>query len=227
MFKNSPSLCMNALVGFVIYRKPASELIKEGFVCDVQAYFIENYVRVTGEYMDEYREQIVHNEQRNKKILELVTSLRHNKKILILTKLVEHAKLLGELIPDSYVITGSTDREERKDNFNEFKLNQSHVLIGSVKIFSTGINLPNLDVIINAACLKGENDVIQSIGRVMRKFPNKLKGYYVDFFDTSGYFLDAAESRLESLEKYEYRYKRTKNVDEVVTEINLEAPGQK
>lgn len=217
-FRNDEhTLRMKALVGDVIYKKTTKELVDEGYLTPTKCVFFENEIfsedlEYDDGYADAYEKMIVYDNYRNNMIKELVL-LNPNKKILILTKLIRHGKLLNELIDDSRLITSQTDKTDRKDDFKEFKNNEYNVLIGSMQIFSTGINLPDLDIIINASGNKTNIGTIQSIGRAMRKTKNKEFAYYYDFYDYGArYFQTAAEQRMKILQEFGHEIEVEKHI---------------
>lgn len=202
------TLMMNALVGFPVYSKPTKELADEGFICRSKCYFINNKrlkIDVYENYHEKYSELIVYNEHRNFLIKDIVEQ-NPDKKILVITRIVEHARIVGDLCK-GYVITGSTNKDLRKDYFKEFKTSGKNVLVGSVKIFSAGINIPKLDMIINACSNKSDVDTLQTIGRVLRKSMNKKFGVYYDFIDEGTHFESFSKERMKALEKFDHDIK--------------------
>ena len=196
------TLEMNALCGFIIYSKKAKELEKEGYLCPAKAFFIDNTpyrVPIEEDYHAIYDEVVVESEERNKKIVDIVTAMvERKKKVLVITKKVDHANRLGRCIENSFVITGSTDKKKRQEHFSLFRdPDNTTVLVGSSKIFSAGINIPSLDVIINASAHKSSIDSVQILGRIKRMHNGKKYGYYIDFFDDVAYLNRAAQERSE------------------------------
>lgn len=209
---------MNALCGFPIYRKSTEELEKDGWLCPTKCYFIENTFENADKFNDyntEYKSLVVENAERNYIISKVVSKYQEEKKILVLTRRVAHAKSLGEKIENSRVITGSTDKTKRKEWFSEFKENDGVVLIGSSKIFGAGIDIPDLDIIVNGAAHKSSIDTIQTIGRVKRKAPGKEYGYFIDFFDYSPYLKSASKERIKYLEEFGNDVERIPNETEI------------
>jgi len=207
---------MSALVGFPIYEKSTKDLEDEGFLVPTKCIFIRTTSSKTAEtFSDFYTSYIVNNEQRNSLVTQLVQMYRKTNKLLILTRRVKHAKMLGELIPNSFVITGSTDKAERKEMFSKFKASNDHVLIGSTKIFSAGIDIPDLDIIINTTGHKSNIDSVQITGRVKRCSPGKKFGYYVDFLDEVKFFKTASKLRIKKLKEFGNEVKIINNIDEL------------
>lgn len=61
---------------------------------------------------------------------------------------------------------------------SEPKDNECHVLT-NVRVLSEGVDVPSLDSIIFLSSRSSHIDVVQSVGRVMRKAPNKKYGYII------------------------------------------------
>lgn len=195
------TLEMNALCGFPIYQKTTAELEEEGYLVPTSCYFVKT-PRVLfddeGDYHKVYDEYITKNDKRNNLIKEIVNKNR-DKKILVLTRIVEHGEILQGIIDNSFLINGRIKNTCRADLFEKFKNDPDSVLIGSTKIFSCGINVPDLDIIINATGHKSSIDTIQIVGRVKRKSPGKTIGYYIDFLDEPDTFKSASNKRIKDL----------------------------
>lgn len=142
----------------------------------------------------------MNNEYRNNKILDIV-NVNEGKKILILTKLIEHGIILNNLIPNSYHMHGSTPKEERNEMFKEFTEGKSNILISTISIWSEGIDMPNLDIVINTSANSGDVKSIQVLGRILRKFEGKNNAQYIDFMDESVFFRFASFKRRRILIK--------------------------
>jgi len=195
---------MNALVGDVIYTKTTKELEQEGYLVPTLVNFITiDDTTFAKSYSDAYQDAIVNNAKRNRIIYDIVAQNRDKKKILILTKLINHGELLAKLIPKSILINSKTNKKIRKEDFKKFKTETGYVLIGSTQIFSTGINIPDLDIIINASAHKSDVQSVQTIGRVKRKSEGKKFGYFIDFYDKGhDFFKKAADKRMAILNQY-------------------------
>lgn len=199
---NNDTLEMNALVGFVEFKKDTKELQEEGYVVPVKVKFItvpDIGIMETDDYHEQYRSNIVQNEYRNKIIVDVVKKYRDKKKILVLVNRIEHGEMLNELIPDSFFLHGSVDSDMRKEKLDEFKGDSPMVLIGMMKIMGVGMNIPSLDIIINAAAQSSHTDTVQSIGRACRLSDGKKQAYMIDFFDESPMFKAASRKRMKYL----------------------------
>jgi superfamily II DNA or RNA helicase len=226
-FRNDGStLGMYGLTGPIIFTKTTEEGIKEGYLVPVKCLFVENpsncytdeeglpvqdngRISPTKLYQQTYKTAVVDNDNRNMTIIGAVEFFRKkDKKIIIATSRTEHGKYLHDSIENSILITGDTPRKERKELYKKFKKSRDVVLIGNYKIFSAGIDIPDLDVVINVVGNKSLTDVIQMVGRPMRKHPGKTCGYYLDFLDIGNKYLDkSAIERIKILKQYKNEVK--------------------
>ena len=121
-----------------------------------------------------YAEEIqylVANEKRNNFISDLLLHLDGN--TLCLFQLVEkHGKILYDKVKEKgnvhfvYGGTDATEREKIREIVNESK---NSTTVASYGVFSTGINIPNINNIVLASPYKSKIRVLQSIGRGLRR----------------------------------------------------------
>jgi len=215
---NTPVLF--SLIGEVIYKKSATELEILGYLMKPEIKFLELEQRGSwvGTYPEVYESVIVDNIERNNIIYGLTKKyLEEGKKILILTNRVAHGEKLLKLFEfnkiNVYFIHGSVNNIARKEKFQDFRDNKLMILIGTISIFSEGIDLPDLDVIINASANKGEVKTIQSLGRILRKHETKERAIYIDFIDNSKFLKKASKSRIETFKKEGHKVKIAKYQD--------------
>jgi superfamily II DNA or RNA helicase len=212
-------MAIESVCGNPIFVKSSEELIEEEKLMKPQIYFLYNYqtkekikelknqcltglINETHNYQTFYPIFISKNEARNN-IIKRIVNKYNDKQILILVKLVEHGKLLSELLNAPY-FSGEIKKEERPKLLQEFKDRKIKVLIGTVGIFAEGLDITTLDVVINACANVGEVKTIQILGRVLRKEQNKKEAIYFDFWDSGEFFYNASTKREEAFinEKY-------------------------
>ena len=210
-------MMINAVTGYKIFDLSSKVLIDKGWLVKPKIIFIKDYMTkeevkkleeetktgLINESMDyaNYYEKLIHkNPKRNNKILETFVNNK-GKKILILTKLVEHGKFLNNIIRNSKHLYGATPKEEREQIMKEFKGDELNVLISTISIFSEGIDIPSLDIVINAAANKGNVKTIQILGRILRKLEGKKEATYYDFIDETKFFKLASYARKRILVK--------------------------
>lgn len=123
-------------------------------------------------YADEVK-YILKHQKRNKFITNLVNVIPNN--TLILFEYVDsHGKVLYEQIKQKvvnrnvYFIYGGTPAEEREAIRKKVESDTNAIIVASVKVFSTGVNIKNLYSIVFVTPSKSRIRTLQSIGRSLR-----------------------------------------------------------
>jgi len=192
-------MILESLIGPVIYKISADQLIEQGYLIKPKIKFIPMpFYDTEGTYSEVYDECVVRDVERNNKIIDIVKNSQA-KQILVLVNRIEHGDILQNKIPNSIFIHGSLDIDKRELYLKKFTNKDIKVLIGTASIFSEGINIPSLDVIINAAANKGSVKTIQSLGRILRLIDGKKEAIYYDFLDEALYLKEAAKARIKAL----------------------------
>lgn len=207
-------MAITATTGDILYSLTGQSLIEKGYLMKPKIYFItykieddellemelessKGYINETPDYPLNYKSYIVDNNTRNE-LIKKITEDKKDKSILILVKLIEHGKKLEQMIPNSKYLYGNTPKKERMNYLDDFKSGKIRVLISTISIFAEGVNIPSLDVIINASANKGDVKSIQVLGRVLRKNQGKESAEYFDFYDTSTFFYVASAARMQA-----------------------------
>jgi len=204
-------MILESVIGPIIYKISAEELIKKGHLVPPDiTFFKQPYEDAEGTYAEVYTEMVVKNIERNHQILNLVDN---TKKTLVLVNRIEHGTDLTKAMQNAgyevRFIFGSLSKECRERFFEWFKNTPGAILVGTASIFAEGINVPDLEVLINAAGNKGEVKTIQGLGRGLRTSAGKTSCIYYDFLDECAYLKEAAVSRMDTLraEGYEVKIK--------------------
>jgi superfamily II DNA or RNA helicase len=87
-----------------------------------------------------------------------------------------HDRLSAEGVPSSII-----HYKEHKACLEDFKANKTRVLL-SVRMFSEGVDLPDVDVGIIAAASSSVRQKIQTMGRILRKSEGKSKARIINLF---------------------------------------------
>lgn len=127
-------------------------------------------------YQDEIK-LLVQNEKRNTFIRNLAVSTKSN--CLVLFQFVEgHGKLLHRMIKEKveksdpnrkvFFVSGETDAETREQIRHITENERNAIIVASSGVFSTGVNLRNLENVIFASPTKSRIKTLQSIGRTLR-----------------------------------------------------------
>lgn len=195
--KESSRLIMEGLLGPVIGEMTVQEGIESNLLAKPKIRIIripkDHRIREYRTYFDVYQYGIVERRSRNELIINTaIEYIKQGKTCLILVTKVEHGQILesiarerGMKIPFVYGATDTSDRTEIKLDLNKKKI---PCVIADV-VWKRGVNIPSLDVIINAAGEKSETLTLQKIGRGLRRTDEKDEVIIVDFFDDSHFYL--------------------------------------
>lgn len=143
-------------------------------------------------YADVYSQGIVNNYTRHKAIIfKAKEHVDKGDSVLILLTQIEHGNNLlavgKEMNLPIVFVQGTTENELRgqiKNALNEKKIK----CVISTVIWNEGVNIPELNVIINAAGGKSEIRTLQAIGRGLRTTDKKKEVILWDIFDPSHNF---------------------------------------
>lgn len=195
-----------SILGGIIYKIETEELINLGYLVKpkIKFYQFPSNLIPYKSYQEEYAESIARCPFRNSTIAGIVEEYK-DKKIMILTKQVDHGaelqKILGEAGFDNAHIHGSINEDFRKEIYKKFVKSELKILILTISIGAEGLDIPDLDVIINAAANAGDVKSIQILGRVLRTFQNKDDAYYIDFLDGGKYTYKHSMARMKVLKE--------------------------
>ena len=174
--------------------------------------FTANQLNPTEAYNNEIN-YLMNNQRRNQIISKVSVRLKNNTIIMVdridhgLNLEIELKAICGEekII---YFIRGSTDLDEREKIRKLMEEKDNIVAIAVSKIFSTGINIPNLHNIIFASAGKAKIKIMQSIGRALRLHPTKSMATIIDIADNTKYGKIHLNERLQLYTKEKYNYEK-------------------
>ena len=135
-------------------------------------------------YQEELKFLIEH-QRRNEIIAKMGATLPGN--TLIVFSRLDHGKSILELVGEPedkmvFYVAGETDKDTREMTRQLVESNNS-LIIASLGVFSTGINIKNLHNLIFAHPTKSKIKVLQSIGRVLRKAEDGKPAIVYDIID--------------------------------------------
>jgi len=187
----------------------------------IYLYPVEHERRQKGDpYSLVYNENIVNNMDRNRLICNLALKAKQTGKATLVSVLqIEHGEVLESMLQkvDSTAIfvNGQSKSEMRQQILKELGDGKNRIVIAT-NIYSEGVDMPKLSVLINAAGAASGIHSLQLLGRVLRTAPNKNKAYIVDLQDT-GKFLNNHSKERVNIYLTEPRYKLVpvKGINEV------------
>jgi len=172
---------LEGATGRVLHHVSSSELINEGYLTKPYIWMIRCPADRISDWKTTYDVNIVESEYRN----EVISKLAHffeskGLSVVVSVNLVQkHAEPLHIMIPGSKILTGKSDG--RTQALEAFKRKEYHILITT--LIKEGVNIPSMDVIINAAGGKSDKKTVQQTGRVLRTNKDKNAAILIDFFD--------------------------------------------
>ena len=215
-------------IGPITYEQKTHTLKEQSFVSDFKIVIIHiEHLYLPSFDSDHLRPALVYQQEceflqnsfrRNEIITNL--SLRLQENSLIMVDRIEHGQMIFNLINQMmilreinrpvYFIQGATEMEDREKIRALMDERRDVIVVAISKIFSTGINIPNLHNIIFASIGKAKIKIMQSIGRVLRLHPTKQTAVIFDIADNTKYGSRHVEERkkMYKLEKYEYSEKK-------------------
>jgi len=165
------SLYIVGVLGEVFHRFSPKKAEKEGIVarCILRMVPCEHPAHKTSRRYDRWEARAyAHNQKRNLLIARLVSSSQAPRIVFVRTK--EHQSVLSKLLGvDCLTVNDETPTEEVQKIIAAFKSGAVGTLL-STPIFRQGIDIPEIQTVINGAGGKACIDVIQKVGRGSRRF---------------------------------------------------------
>ncbi|OQB39909.1 MAG: type I restriction enzyme EcoKI subunit R [candidate division CPR1 bacterium ADurb.Bin160] len=124
----------------------------------------------------------VYNKYRNQLIADIAR--KKNKRTLIIFSKIAHGEELQKLLPEAILIHGEHSLNERNEAERYLKENE-HAIVLSSNIWSTGKDIPEIEIFINAGAGVSKIQQIQKMGRATRLSPStgKDEAVVIDFID--------------------------------------------
>jgi superfamily II DNA or RNA helicase len=184
---------LEGLFGPVHKTTTTKKLQEEGTLAplEIVGLFLQ-YTQEEREYVKGFKYQdeidfIVRHEKRNRFIRDLSLGMKGNT-LLLYTFVEKHGEELKNLIREKrkdsvYYIHGGTDVEDRERVRAIIESEKNAIIVASVGVFSTGINIRNIHNIIFASPTKSQIRVLQSIGRGLRLSDDGRTTHLYDIVD--------------------------------------------
>lgn len=190
-------LAIEGLLGPVIEEITIKEATDLGIMAKIKLRFLKvpmsHTIRDLKKYNDVYEQGVV--KRRSQHELIVRTAKKHIEQgdsVLVIVTRIQHGQnILAEFEYQgvkAFFAQGSTEgdvREEIKEALNKKKI---HCVIATT-IFKEGINIPELNILINASMGKSDIATMQVVGRGLRKTATKTEILVYDIFDPSHPFL--------------------------------------
>jgi superfamily II DNA or RNA helicase len=210
-------------IGPILYEEKTLDLKEKNFVSNFKIMILDivhsvlpklpyNSLRPAAAYNAEL-DFLIKNERRNEIISKLALRLSTN--TIIMVDRIEHGENIFNTLKQNskedrpiYFIQGSTDMDDREELRKLMSERNDIIAVAVSKIFSTGINIPNLHNIIFAAAGKAKIKIMQSIGRALRLHPTKSMATIFDIADNTKYSKVHLTERVKLYDKENYTYEK-------------------
>lgn len=151
-------------------------------------------------YPDIYDVGIVWNKDRNDSIAKMVKGFTsEGKSCLVIVTKVDHGNELVNVMAErdtpSIFVHGNIKSDMRTEIKEALNRKDIKCVVADV-VWREGVDIPQLDVVINAGGGKDENRTIQTIGRGLRRTETKDTVTLVDFLDTPRYLAEHTVYRI-------------------------------
>jgi len=125
------------------------------------------------------------NEERNQFIVDTINREEYkDKNMCLLCNRLSQIKILKEKLgEEAEILTSEINKKERKDIMQKVLNGKCKKIISTYSLFSTGIDIPQLDLIVLCAPIQSETRLKQTLGRLMRKTNTKKEAILIDFVD--------------------------------------------
>lgn len=215
--------CWNIIGKFgpIIYEEKTEDLKQKKYISNFKVFILKlNHKNIPKIYINKNKpteayenelDFLMNNQKRNEVICNLSKKLENN--TIIMVDRIDHGVNIFNILKDTtqrpcYFIRGSTEIEEREKIRSLMEERNDVIVVAISKIFSTGINIPNLHNIIFATAGKAKIKIMQSIGRALRLHPTKNMAYIFDIADNTFYGKKHLSEREELYLTENYNYEK-------------------
>jgi len=205
---------LEATIGAIIFNVKYKTLIKHKRLAEpmITLYQLPYKWYATGltEFADAYENNIVENLHRNLFIADIAKNLKkQGKTTFIMVRKLAHGPILRALIPGSVFVQGSMPSDQRAQLYAALQAGRIECIIATVG--KEGLNIPKLDVVINAEGYKATTTTLQKM-RSLTAAEGKRYGIIIDFIDRGKFLGKHSRIRIKLYKKLGNVRMRTKRV---------------
>lgn len=197
-------------IGPVVHDLQASELQSAGVLAKCHVNILQLIDNVSYNNYQEELKYLVTNDARLNQIAAIINGIIETGNTLILVDRIQTGEALNALLPNSVFISGQVKSADRKQEYDEVAVVDDKVIIATYGVASTGINIVRLFNLVLIEPGKSFIRVIQSIGRGLRKAPDKDHVEVWDISSTCKFSSRHLTKRKSFYKKAEYPFSLTK-----------------
>jgi len=182
MRSSGDTMEMHGVLSNTIFKITTSEVIRLGFLVKPYIDMIDyDLPKMRCRYAEAYN-YLIEDAQLHNLVARIANKkISEKKQTLIVVRRKEHGKQIAELIKGAVYLDGDTESGHREDMKKAFIEKRVRCIVAT-NIFGEGIDIPTIDVYMNARFEKTQIWTSQGIGRALRKAKGKTKAEVFDFF---------------------------------------------
>lgn len=181
MRSDGTDLEMHGVLSAILFKKTTSSLIEEGYLVRPDVTVCEYQLTMPPCTYQQAYNQVIEDERLARIIAAIATRrCNENKQVLVLVRRKSHGEIITSMIPGAIYLNGDDESSYRESIKKQFIEKDVHCVVAT-SIFGEGIDIPSIDVLVNARFEKTEIQTKQGIGRALRKFEGKDKAEVFDF----------------------------------------------
>lgn len=205
--------------GYLATLQITSMVLKEDLKSEYTTFCEEHAIKISyrdfkKQYLPDYQSEkkfLYKKESRQKFITNFAYEMSQQTKgnTLLLVDRREYARELAEAIPGAYYVRSEDDVSERQEIYKKFQDQDNVMMISTVKLIGTGLNIKRIFNVIALDCTKSYVTIIQLIGRGLRLADDKE---HVNLYDISSdlqYSNRHRKARLNYYNEEQYPYTET------------------
>lgn len=179
--------------GELTYTKNILELIRGGYLCDMEAHKIKTGIKLdnlkirSGEFIPTELKKL-ETPARNKIIIDTYKENCQDKKTLVFCLSIDHSENIASMLREEGIkaeaIHGKLGAIQRRLIIKRFKSGQTKVLT-NCQLLTEGFDEPSIEAILIARPTKSKALYCQMIGRGLRTYPRKELCYLYELGDNS------------------------------------------
>jgi superfamily II DNA or RNA helicase len=188
-FKNDENaqILLECVLSNQLYSVSTLEAMNKGFIVPITAIFNNlpnSHLVSQRDYRKDFKNFIDLNQDRNGIAIEQATKMvQSNIPTLMLVEHVEHGRFLQASMKDSIFLNGQDESSAyNMQMIHKFNKREIPCIIGT-SVIGEGVDTKAAGAIFNLSGGKARSELLQKVGRVVRRFPGKSVGYYFDFID--------------------------------------------
>jgi superfamily II DNA or RNA helicase len=196
-------------LGDVLYTITAADLIKMGYLADLEIQPVEIQEKAEEDFPDYSAEKAYTSRQPER--LEFLADLiidraaKHGN-TLVLVNTIKQGQQLQKLIKDSVFLQGSTENDVRAEWYSTFESRDDLIVIATVGIAAVGISIDRVFCLFLVDAGKSFIKCIQSIGRGLRKGRDKDFVHVYDVYSSLKWGKKHAKERAKFYKEATYTF---------------------